>query len=302
LKHKTAWLLGGVCAALAFASQASAEQPNGWYVGGDVGYHWPDGIDATSKGLAPDGSPYKFKFDSEDDGIGFGRVGYRLAPHWRIEVEGGYRPGHISSIKGDSSRALANAVCSGTYGGVPAGGIPAGACGTPGGSVKTFTGMFNVLYDFMPDSAFSPFIGAGVGANKVLVRANGQFNGPGGVGPVLAPAETYRIRDSDTVLAYQAIAGLTYAYDDHWNLDLTYRYLGGDDVTFAGRASGTNQPGDFSGEYKDQSVTIGVRYAFNSPAPPPPPPAPAPPPPAPASAAPPAASAAGPPASAASGL
>src|SRR6187551_3828243 len=101
-------LLAGVATlALCAASGASAQTAlSGWYVAGDVGYHWPDGVKATSSTAGADWS-----FSADDDWAAFGRIGYKFTPNWRVEGEYGYRPGDIASVRGD--------------------GVPAGLC-TPG--------------------------------------------------------------------------------------------------------------------------------------------------------------------------
>ena len=42
-------------------------------------------------------------------------------------------------------------------------------CGAPTGSVQVWSLMGNVLYDFAPDAAISPFVGAGLGVNQIKV-------------------------------------------------------------------------------------------------------------------------------------
>src|SRR3712207_5439996 len=95
-------------AALATASGASAQGwMDGWfdgwagfYVAADVGYHWPEGLETSSTLNSPQGSPGELNFGAEDDWAGFGRLGYRFNPNWRLELEGGYRPGDIESVRG----------------------------------------------------------------------------------------------------------------------------------------------------------------------------------------------------------
>jgi OOP family OmpA-OmpF porin len=101
-------LLAGVATlALCAASGASAQSAlSGWYVAGDVGYHATDGVKATSSTVASD-----WTFAAEDDWAGFGRIGYKFSPNWRVEGEYGYRSGDLTKVNGS--------------------GVPAGLC-TPG--------------------------------------------------------------------------------------------------------------------------------------------------------------------------
>ncbi|HEY9217142.1 MAG TPA: outer membrane beta-barrel protein, partial [Phenylobacterium sp.] len=89
-------------AALALSGLASgaSAQDTGWYGAVDLGYHWPEGLEASSSTNAINGQPYNWDFNQEDDWAGFARLGYQLTPNWRVELEGGYRPGDIESIRG----------------------------------------------------------------------------------------------------------------------------------------------------------------------------------------------------------
>src|SRR5689334_18854611 len=109
--NRKAILLAGVFGALAFAPAAMAEN-TGWYGAFDLGYHSPDGIETTSTGNAPDGNPYNFTIQSEDKVLGFARLGYRVNPNWRFELELGARPGNVETIREPTTRPLPNEVCS----------------------------------------------------------------------------------------------------------------------------------------------------------------------------------------------
>jgi opacity protein-like surface antigen len=146
-------LLAGVATlALCAASGASAQSAlSGWYVAGDVGYHWPDSVKADSSTVGSE-----WTFSADDDWAGFGRIGYKLTPNWRVEGEYGYRPGDIANVRGS---------------GVPAGLCTPGVertaaaptCGPVDGELKSTTLFAYVIYDLMPESSWRPFIGAGLG-------------------------------------------------------------------------------------------------------------------------------------------
>ncbi|NBB15727.1 outer membrane beta-barrel protein, partial [Caulobacter sp. SLTY] len=259
--NKKALLLGGVLGALALAPQAMAQE-RGWYGAFDLGYHWPEGMETSSEGIAVDGSPYKYDFQQEDNLAGFARLGYQFAPNWRVELEGGVRTGDIESITGDPNRlTVPDAVCSPT--------VPVGpTCSAPQGSVESYTFMANVLYDFFPSSSFRPFVGAGIGVNKVKMDIGGRFND--------APAfGGWRIDDSDTAFAWQFIGGVSFDITQRLTADVTYRYLDGNDLRFStdyvSTPPGMPAPGDIEGQYEDQSLTFGLRYSFAPAAAPPPP-------------------------------
>jgi outer membrane protein OmpA-like peptidoglycan-associated protein len=92
------------------------------------------------------------------------------------------------------------------------------------------------------------------------------------------------VSGKDDVLAYQGIAGVSYAVAPQIKLDLDYRYFGTQNGTFNSSPgiSGVGSPTRSS--IGDQEVTLGIRYEFWTPqvaqaplpavAAPPPPPAP----------------------------
>ncbi|MBU1514262.1 MAG: TonB-dependent receptor, partial [Alphaproteobacteria bacterium] len=257
-------LLAGVAMAAAFAASGASAQ-EGWYGAVDLGYHWPDGIDATSSNNAANGIPYNWDFNQKDDWAGFARLGYQLNDHWRVELEVGYRSGDIDSVRGGSNQAVVG-LC--TPGVTRTTGAP--VCGAPDGDVSAWTVMGNVIYDILPGSVLNPYIGAGIGANHVKMDVTGQFSNVPAPVTAANAIQNLTVDDSDTAFAYQLIAGLAWKATDQLSVDLTYRYLAGSDLDFTSTGSLATglQPGVFSGEYKDQSVTLGLRYLFAAPPPP----------------------------------
>jgi opacity protein-like surface antigen len=257
-------LAGAALAAVASASVAQAAE--GWYGAVDIGYHWPDSISADSSNNAANGAPYRWDFNQDDDWAAFGRLGYQFNSNWRVELELGYRPGDLDSVRGGPSNSIVGLCAPGVTRTAAA-----PTCGSPSGDLEVWTAMANVIYDFMPDSAISPFLGAGAGVAHGKLQTLGQFSTVTGALTAANPAiQNLSIDDDDTVFAYQAVAGLSWKASDRLNVDLTYRYLGGSDMDFASVGTGALQPGVFSGDYSDQSVTLGLRYSFAAPPPPPP--------------------------------
>ncbi len=112
------------------------------------------------------------------------------------------------------------------------------------GETSVLAGMGNLYYDMPTGGAFTPYIGAGVGAAKV------EFDnyGTNATGTVL--------NDSSTVFAYQGIAGLNYALNNNFSLNAEYRYFGTADVEVQ---SGTRKS---EIEYQTHNLLGGVRYTF----------------------------------------
>src|SRR5438270_7557546 len=93
-------LAGAALAAMFVASAASAQV--GWYGAVDLGYHWPEGIDANSSANDASGAAYAWTFDQKASWASFARLGYQVNDHWRVELEGGYRDGDIDSVRGST--------------------------------------------------------------------------------------------------------------------------------------------------------------------------------------------------------
>ncbi|QDH72190.1 OmpA family protein [Brevundimonas sp. M20] len=134
-------LMAGAALLALFGATPALADPDGVYVAGDIGYHWPQSNDwEACSGVVC--APVEVK--AGDNWAGFGRLGYRLNANWRIEAEAGYR----------ESDEL-------EFDGLTVSDVDASATSL----------MANVLYDFgNRDAAFRPFVGAGVGAAKVEIE------------------------------------------------------------------------------------------------------------------------------------
>ena len=267
-------LLAGVAlAAMAAATGAYAEQAQGWYGAVDAGYNTMGAWKAKSTGNMPDGSPFAYDVSTENTWAGFARLGYRYSPSWRVEFEGGYRPGDVDTAIGfkrnygalSGNTAVDTALCTPVK--VRASGD---ACGGPDGSLTQSTFMVNLYYDILPESTFHPFVGVGAGLDHIKAKMIGQYStNPAGV------PEHLSIVGDDTVAAYQLLAGMAWELSDRLSLDVTYRYLSAEKATVNSISSTAAwTPGDFSGKLNDQTLSVGLRWAFAAPPPPPPPPPP----------------------------
>jgi outer membrane protein OmpA-like peptidoglycan-associated protein len=116
--------------------------------------------------------------------------------------------------------------------------------------------MANAIYDFSLNSQFSPHIGVGIGA----VDLNAALKVPG-FGSVLRT-------NNDWEFGYQAIAGVRYAFNPNWAIDLDYRYLATADANW--KASPALGGGKVSGEYSSNNLVASLTYVFTPPPPPPP--------------------------------
>jgi opacity protein-like surface antigen len=92
---KLKFLVGAAAVAM-FAASGAYAQDAGWYGAIDAGWHQPEHM-SVSEATFP---PVSVRIHQDSDWVGFARIGYRFDPHWRLEIEGGYRPGKLGSVGG----------------------------------------------------------------------------------------------------------------------------------------------------------------------------------------------------------
>jgi OmpA-OmpF porin, OOP family len=143
----------------------------------------------------------------------------------RIEAEGGYRESDVDKV---------------SVAGVNLGGS---------GSAKVESGMVNAYFEVPYSiSALKPYIGAGVGAARVF-------------GSNVATAAGSVIDGHDTVLAYQAMAGLAYSMNAHVTVNVGYRFFATDTTHLSGAVAGVAVPVKQNG-LKTHSAELGLRFTF----------------------------------------
>src|SRR5580704_7422900 len=150
-------LLAGAAVAGVFAAAGAYAQPadSGWYGAVDVGAHQAMPMDTTSQFSELGGPPANLTVFTNVNFAGFARVGYKISPHVRIELEAGYRPASLHSVLerhflGRPGGSI-ESICA--FNSVPVG----SACPAPAGNNDTWTAMGNLLVDLLPDSPIDPF-------------------------------------------------------------------------------------------------------------------------------------------------
>jgi OOP family OmpA-OmpF porin len=133
------------------------------------------------------------------------------------------------------------------------------------GSIDAAAFMVNGYYDFLMDSPWTPYLGAGIGAARVTLND-----------VTLASTVAPPFSGNDWQFAYQGIAGVRYTFNPTWSGSLDYRYFGTTDPKFKVTILGLAQTA--TTQYHTHNIMLGVAYHF-APAPPAPPVAAAPPPP-----------------------
>ncbi|HZH28085.1 MAG TPA: outer membrane beta-barrel protein [Azospirillaceae bacterium] len=220
------------CAVALLSTAAQAQVQQGFYIGGATGLNLLQDIDGE---LGIVGSPQRLDLDL-DSRLGWalvGQVGYALGNGMRFEVEPGFRHNSVE-----------------------------------GGRVRTYSLMANALYDFNTGTAFTPYVGVGVGVARVGLDVSGA-----------AGATRGEIDGPDNAFAYQGILGVGYALTRNLTLDLSYRYFGTAGTDHEGDAvvGGTRVGLDYDTDrLHNHTLMVGVRYAFGGPAAPPPAPVAAP--------------------------
>ena len=120
-----------------------------------------------------------------------------------------------------------------------------------GGRVRLGAFMANVFAD-LGEGFVTPYVGAGLGLANVDVRA-------GNSSPLIPVA----FDDSDSVMAYQAMAGVTFSLLPLLEIDVGYRYFVSTDVKATG-SSPTIPTISFNSETgaTHQAITVGLRLDF----------------------------------------
>lgn len=120
------------------------------------------------------------------------------------------------------------------------------ATGVSSGRIDVSSLMTNVLYDFANESSFVPYVGAGIGGARVRSKDVGPDQG------------NATVSGSANVFAYQGILGLDYRIGDNTALGASYRYFATQSASI-----GSSAGDSASIPYRDHSIMIGMRYAFN---------------------------------------
>ena len=100
-------LAGAALSGMFVAGGAFAEPaPSGWYGAIDAGGHFPFPLHTTSDVNEDASGPFRFRIGQKDDWTAFIRVGYKISPHLRVELEGGYRPSRTIQIAPSAPSAV----------------------------------------------------------------------------------------------------------------------------------------------------------------------------------------------------
>ncbi len=113
------------------------------------------------------------------------------------------------------------------------------------------TGMLNAYIDIINSTDFTPFVGGGIGFAHAELDT--EFIGP-------FHGAKVRTEDSDTVFAYQLLAGVSWAFHPSWALDLMYKFYGTNERNHT-NSEGNATEVDVKGT-QASFVELGLRYRF----------------------------------------
>lgn len=183
-------LITFVCV-LAFFFSTTVYSAEGLYVSGNLAFAMASDSDLTDSTVP--GVTVNTEFDT---GLALGAaLGYDFN---RFRVEG-----EISYQKTDIDK------------------VTMGISADASGDISSLAFLINGYFDFVNDSAFTPYISAGLGYAQIDLN---DFNVAGSGEPDYS--------QDDTVFAYQIGAGIGYAVSEKLTIDLKYRYFATEDPEF----------------------------------------------------------------------
>lgn len=118
--------------------------------------------------------------------------------------------------------------------------------GEKSGGIDSYAILANVWYDIENETAFTPYIGGGLGVSFVN---SDMKSGPGIGGRMI------NLDDSDTVFTWQLGAGVNYDVNETVSVGLGYRFRALHDIDLGHKASaGDGFTGVFTSDYEDMDL------------------------------------------------
>jgi OOP family OmpA-OmpF porin len=232
---KRTTLLLGTVAALALCGPAQAGQLKGWYIGIEGGANWVNDTNHTMVGTGLPSTTSHFHFINFDYDAGWAflaTVGYGYDENWRVELEAGWRKNNADRVEIEGTTFSSTTTVT-----------------EPGGELKEFSLMANVLYELPLAEKLSLSLGAGAG----LDHADFEDKRWGS--------------DESWNFAYQGIVGLNYQVGEASQLFVRYRYFVVPDPEFSFIAPDDHYCCQNFDNIQKHTATIGFRFFFLPPPP-----------------------------------
>lgn len=234
-----------------------------FYISGSVGKNYQD--DTSNKGTFTSGfttgavtgvtppldiaagSPVSWNTDYDDGDAYNLAVGMKLE-NYRFELQYAMSDADVDSHQNVNAAGI-------DLSGIDAGVLISGNVGDLGvttanlvadgrGDFETETLMLNAYYDFVTDSAFTPYVGAGIGTANTEI----DFR-PSGVGV---------INDDDDTFVYQLILGISYEFNDAFSAYGSYTFRDADEAS----VDASLLPANFDINNESSLLNVGLRYTF----------------------------------------
>lgn len=214
------------------------EFASGWYLRGDIGYTIYSTPSASFD--APGYGNMKDESLTNTGVAGFG-FGYQLNDYLRSDVTFDYRwPADFHG------KLRCPAPCTGD---------PDPEYSDEYASIGAWTTLFNVYYDIGTWSNFTPYVGAGIGT-AYLTTTDVHYRNPNGTTGKWNGASEWNF-------AWALTLGTSYAINNNWLIDASYRYVGmGDAVSGKTLSSFKNKPIHYD-NIDAQELRVGLRYLIN---------------------------------------
>ena len=245
--------------ALVLGAGASAQQ----YVSASAGFNFQrdsansgsftqdfttgDGVAVPAGTVLPSGTPLGWSTEFDTGAFVSAAYGWRLQSGLRLEAEIGYSSSDVDTHTDVSAggNPIGGADAAVLITGSPALGVTVADLVADGrGVIRNTSFMINAYYDFDLQGPLGLYAGAGIGASNVKVRYN--------------PSDVDIINDSETVFAYQLMAGASYDVSDRVQLFGGYRYRATQDVDFNVNLF----PATLDVENQSNILEVGVRFSF----------------------------------------
>lgn len=115
-----------------------------------------------------------------------------------------------------------------------------------GGHVRALTLMYNLINDFRPESTFDPYLGIGIGYTDIHYA----YSGYGGTTAAW-------VNSTDSVFAYQLLAGVKLQFSQSVALDLGYTLFGTSQLSLNVQGVGQTKT-----SYRGNSAVLGIDWSF----------------------------------------
>lgn len=211
----------GVLAAAAFVAPAALAAGN-WYARGDLSYNA-----VSNNGWQSMGTPVNTKYKS-NAGLDLA-LGWNLGRVWaggavRGEFEASWKNNSVDSFSQNGQTLPGHS-----------------------GHTRVLALMYNLYNDFLPESVFDPYLGAGIGYADIHYNYTdtGTYTG---------------LESSDSRFAYQFMIGFKVRVTPSLYIDaaLNHFVMANQSLTEAGGGGAT-----FESSYQSNGFTLGVTWAFS---------------------------------------